>query len=101
MNEQETYEAIIQKTIMEALPSSEPIICKNCSNGTFEQVSILRRISSLALGRTSPTIAPIPVFVCNSCGTTVAELLPKFLQNPTNSPPDPTKEPKPHLTLVK
>ena len=44
-------------------------ICENCSNSTFTERVLLRKISKFIIGAQADAHIPIPVFVCAKCET--------------------------------
>lgn len=49
------------------LDNSDAIICEECQNDTFIEVSYVRRISKLLIGAPEDMITNIPAFACSKC----------------------------------
>lgn len=56
-----------QSTLKVGLENSTPIVCEECGNQTFKEVTYLRRISKILTGSQDDMIVPIPAFACSSC----------------------------------
>jgi len=66
------------------LSQTEPIICEACSNQTFQQVVLMRRISALLSPTGQEALVPIPVFECASCGHINSQFYPTDLKPDSN-----------------
>jgi len=51
------------------LASTSGCICSKCSNNTFTEVFLLRKISKFVTGASTDGHIPIPIFICTSCST--------------------------------
>ncbi len=80
ISEKDKYNLAMQKMIMDNMGGAETILCEKCNNGTFVEVTVLKRFSPLITQASKPMVIPIPVLSCNSCGTIVEELLPEPLK---------------------
>jgi hypothetical protein len=47
--------------------NSTAVICEECENETFNNVSFIRKISKLYTGSTSDSVVPVPTFQCSEC----------------------------------
>lgn len=62
------------------LGQTKAITCDKCGGMYFTQVLHIRKQSGLLSGSDKPTIIPIPVFQCTSCGHVNKEFLPTILK---------------------
>lgn len=51
--------------------------CTECEGILFQTLSIVKKISAVAVGAPHDQIAPIPVLVCVSCGEILMDSIPK------------------------
>jgi len=63
-----------------SLDKTTPIVCEECSNESFIQVTFLRKVSKFIAGTDQDALIPIPSFSCSKCGHVNVEFLPKDLQ---------------------
>ena len=63
-----------------SLDKTTSIVCEECSNESFIQVTFLRKVSKFIAGTDQDALIPIPSFSCAKCGHVNAEFLPKDLQ---------------------
>ena len=80
------------------LSQAQDIVCENCSNYTFNEVVLMKRLSALLSPTGKDAIIPIPTFACNACGFINKQFLPN-----ANAAPQPEPEPTrgPSLVLTK
>jgi hypothetical protein len=64
-----------------SIDKTTPIICEECTNQTFIEALMLRKVSKFLTGQSQDALTPIQVFVCAECGSVNKELLPKELFN--------------------
>lgn len=69
-----------QPSINVNLKDSEPLVCEQCGGLYFNESLHLRKISGILVGKSQPTIIPIPVFTCIKCGHVNQEFLPKEIK---------------------
>lgn len=62
------------------LEETTPVICEKCNSDLFSQKILVREISPLITGNSSPQLVTIPVFVCDGCGTRLEKYLPETLR---------------------
>lgn len=67
------------------------ISCVECSGTFFNMVHCLRKVSRVITMTAEDQIIPIPVFVCNECGTVVNESMPELFKQ---------QEPKPKAKIL-
>lgn len=62
------------------------IICEECSNNTFTETYLLRRVSKFLVATQSSKdqLIPIPVFQCSKCAHVNSEFMPEALKNDDN-----------------
>jgi DNA-directed RNA polymerase subunit RPC12/RpoP len=63
-----------------SLDKTTPIVCEECSNKSFIQVTFLRKVSKFITGTDQDALIPVPSFSCSKCGHVNVEFLPKDLQ---------------------
>lgn len=80
------------------LSQAQDITCENCGNYTFNEVSLMKRISALVSPTGKEAIVPIPTFACNACGFINKQFLPVTLRDDVQQP---TEEGRPSLKLEK
>lgn len=78
------------------LSNAQDITCENCGNYTFQEVTLMKRISALISPTGKEAIVPIPTFACNACGFINKQFLPV---RPNDESTQPAKSASP-LTLV-
>ena len=64
------------------LKNTEATICESCSNPTFQEAAILRKVSALVSGTGREGFLPINVFACMKCGGVNDQFLPVELRKP-------------------
>jgi len=64
-----------------SLDKTISIICDECGNDKFTQVTFLRKVSKFIAGTDSDALIPIPSFACSKCGYVNKEFQPKNLAN--------------------
>ena len=62
-----------------SLDKTTPLVCEECSNETFNQVTFLRKVSKFIAGTDHDALIPIPSFACSKCGHVNEEFQPKNL----------------------
>lgn len=62
-----------------SLDKTTALICEECSNETFTQVTFLRKVSKFIAGTDHDALIPIPSFACSKCGHVNEEFQPKNL----------------------
>jgi len=62
-----------------SLDKTTPLVCEECSNETFIQVTFLRRVSKFIAGTDQDALIPIPSFACLKCNHVNEEFQPKNL----------------------
>jgi uncharacterized Zn finger protein len=65
-----------QQQINIDLSQADDITCENCGNYTFQEVSLMKRLSALISPTGKEAIVPIPTFACNACGFINRRFLP-------------------------
>ena len=50
------------------LDNATDVICDECSEKTFDQAFLIKRISPLVSPNGQEIMAPMPIFKCSSCG---------------------------------
>jgi len=63
------------------LKNAISISCDKCSNETFTEGVILKKISRFVTGTPKDAIVPIPIFVCTSCNNVNDEFIPNILKS--------------------
>lgn len=58
------------------ISKADDITCDNCGNYTFQEVSLMKRLSPLISPTGKEAIVPIPTFACNACGFINKRFLP-------------------------
>lgn len=58
------------------LTNAQDVVCDNCGNYTFQEVTLMKRISALVSPTGKEAIVPIPTFACNACGFINKQFLP-------------------------
>lgn len=61
------------------LKKTTGVICEECSNESFQEALLLRKISRFITGDTQDGIIPVPTFVCSKCGHVNKDFYPKDL----------------------
>ena len=79
------------------LSKADDIMCDKCGNYTFEQVTLMKRMSALISPTGKEAIVPIPTFACNACGYINKQFLPIIPKGMEEEPK--TEEPR-KSTLV-
>lgn len=64
-----------------SLDKTTSIVCEECSNESFIQVTFLRKVSKFIAGTDQDALIPIPSFSCAKCGHVNVEFQPKNLTN--------------------
>tara|TARA_B100001094_G_scaffold275228_1_gene282642 strand:+ start:146 stop:403 length:258 start_codon:yes stop_codon:yes gene_type:complete len=59
------------------LKDLDAVECENCGNPTFQQVTLLRKISPVMNPTGKAGFLPIPIYQCAKCGHINEELMPK------------------------
>ena len=62
------------------LTKTQAVICSSCSNNTFEEAMLLRKVSRFVTGTSQDGLIPVQVVVCKKCGTIVDETYPLQLK---------------------
>lgn len=62
-----------------SLDKTTPLVCEECSNETFMQVTFLRKVSKFIAGTDQDALIPIPSFACLKCDHVNEEFQPKNL----------------------
>jgi len=65
-----------QQQINIDLSQADDITCENCGNYTFQEVSLMKRLSAFISPTGKEAIVPIPTFACNACGFINRRFLP-------------------------
>lgn len=81
------------------LSEAKDVTCQNCGNYTFQEVSLMKRVSAIVSPTGKEAIVPIPTFACNACGFINKEFLP--IAPPTNEETTLKENPRPSLKLEK
>ena len=56
--------------------------CHKCGNQIFTQKFIIKEISGLQMGTgVNKTLTPIPIFVCDKCGSPTEDIIKRFKLN--------------------
>jgi|LauGreDrversion4_2_1035121.scaffolds.fasta_scaffold567954_2 hypothetical protein len=72
MQEQGQFNIQLDKTL--------PIMCDECGEQTFMEVTYLRKVSKFLTGSTKDSLLPIPTFACVGCGHVNEEFIPEPLK---------------------
>jgi|FreactTroBogLake_1042271.scaffolds.fasta_scaffold57651_1 hypothetical protein len=64
-----------------SIDKTTPVVCGDCSNPTFMEALMLRKVSKFITGQSQDALTPISVFLCTECGAVNKELLPPELLN--------------------
>jgi uncharacterized Zn finger protein len=59
-----------------SLDKTKGIVCDECGNQAFQEVTLLRKASRFVTGTAQDALIPIPVFACSKCGHVNEEFLP-------------------------
>ena len=51
------------------------IVCEECGEKFFKEVTMLKKVPKLLTGSPEDTIVPFPTYMCNNCGFVNEELL--------------------------
>jgi hypothetical protein len=62
-----------------SLDKTTPLVCEECNNETFMQVTFLRKVSKFIAGTDQDALIPIPSFACLECSHVNEEFQPKNL----------------------
>lgn len=62
------------------LKDTTSVSCDSCTNTTFNEAMIMRKVSRLLTGAPKDSYVPVPVFLCSSCGHLNEEFLPAELK---------------------
>ena len=62
-----------------SLDKTTPLVCEECNNETFIQVTFLRKVSKFIAGTDQDALIPIPSFACLECSHVNEEFQPKNL----------------------
>ena len=63
-----------------SLDKTKGVVCDECENQTFQEVTLLRKVSRFVTGTAQDALIPIPVFACSKCGHVNDEFLPVQLR---------------------
>lgn len=66
-----------QQNVNVLLKDTTSVVCEECQNDTFIQVSFLRGVSKFITGTQEDAIIPISVFACSKCNHVNKDFLPK------------------------
>jgi uncharacterized Zn finger protein len=81
------------------LTNAQDVVCDNCGNYTFSEVTLMKRISALVSPTGKEAIVPIPTFACNACGFINKQFLPVRMAEEARE--ETPTEGRPNLTLEK
>ena len=84
---------------MPDLSLAEDIVCENCSNLTFEEVLLMKKVSALVSPNGKEGIVPIPTFACVACGWVNEMFRPLKKVQPATEEEAPAEPTKPKLIL--
>lgn len=84
---------------MPDLSNATDVICENCSNLTFQEVILLKKVSALVSPTGKEGLVPIPTFSCVACGWVNEAFRPFKKAAPTNEAEAPTEQTRPKLVL--
>lgn len=62
-----------------SLDKTTALVCEECNNETFTQVTFLRKVSKFIAGTDNDALIPVPSFACSKCGHVNDEFQPKNL----------------------
>lgn len=62
------------------LEKTLPIVCDECGEEAFMEVTYLRKVSKFLTGSAKDSLLPIPTFACVSCGHVNDEFIPEPLK---------------------
>jgi len=60
MTQNPTFNITLDRTL--------PIVCEECQNETFNNITFLREVSKFITGTEQDTLIPIQTFACTKCG---------------------------------
>jgi hypothetical protein len=61
------------------LKKTTSVVCDECSNTTFQEALMLRKVSKFLTGEMQDGVIPIATFVCTKCGHVNKDFYPKDL----------------------
>jgi uncharacterized Zn finger protein len=61
------------------LKKTTGVSCDECSNESFQEALLLRKVSRFLTGEAQDGVIPIPTFVCTKCGHINRDFYPKEL----------------------
>jgi len=64
-----------QQTVNVDLSKATTVECESCSNKTFKQTMILKKISAIISPTGQETLVPVGVFACEKCGHVNSDLV--------------------------
>ena len=50
------------------LKEQPTIVCGDCGDMFFKEVTMLKKVSKILTGASEDTIVPFPTYICNKCG---------------------------------
>jgi hypothetical protein len=84
---------------MPDLSNATDIVCENCSNLTFEEVLLMKKVSALVSPNGKEGIVPIPTFACVACGWVNEMFRPLKKVAPATEAEAPAEPTKPKLVI--
>jgi hypothetical protein len=84
---------------MPDLSNATDIVCENCSNLTFEEVLLMKKVSALVSPNGKEGIVPIPTFACVACGWVNEMFRPLKKVAPATEAEAPVEPTKPKLVI--
>ena len=67
----------LKEELAKNLKDLDAVECEKCANPTFEQVTLLRKISPVMNPTGKAGFLPIPIYQCSACTHINDELMPK------------------------
>ena len=83
------------------LSKADDVTCERCGNYTFEEVTLMKRMSALISPTGKEAIVPIPTFACNACGHINRGFLPVLPKGMEEAPAAQEQPAKSSLVLEK
>ena len=57
-----------QQQISVNLNDATDLVCAECGNKFFKEVTMLKKVPKLLTGSPEDTLVPFPTYMCNECG---------------------------------
>lgn len=84
--QQDQATAVEAQYLQQMMANSKPYVCEVCGGKFFKQVVVMRVISKIFTGSPTDSLAPLPMFRCDDCGSPVKKLeIPEAPKPPATS----------------